>query len=101
METEGHLDRVGKEGGSGLFDGCTKCENDPGVPRAAQVEGIACAKAWGPEKVERQKRVEAVRRSVVQEETGQTDPQGLVGHGEELVVFSELGVNSWSGFKNR
>ena len=26
METEGHLDRVGKEGGSGLFDGCTKCE---------------------------------------------------------------------------
>ena len=39
METEGHLDRVGKEGGSGLFDGCTKCENDPGVPRAAQVEG--------------------------------------------------------------
>lgn len=58
METEGHLDRVGKEGGSGLFDGCTKCENDPGVPRAAQVEGIACAKAWGPEKVERQKRVE-------------------------------------------
>ena len=28
-------------------------------------------------------------------------PQGLVGHGEELVVFSELGVNSWSGFKNR
>ena len=58
MEMEGHLDRVGKEGGSGLFDGCTKCENDPGVPRAAQVEGIACAKAWGPEKVERQKRVE-------------------------------------------
>lgn len=46
-------------------------------------------------------RWKAVRRSVVQEETGQTDPQGLVGHGEELVVFSELGVNSWSGLKNR
>lgn len=46
-------------------------------------------------------RWKAVRRSVVQEETGQTDPQGLVGHSEELVVFSELGVNSWSGLKNR
>ena len=46
-------------------------------------------------------RWKAVRRSVVQEETGQTDPHGLVGHSEELVVFSELGVNSWSGLKNR
>ena len=45
MGTEGHLDRVGKEGHSALFDVCTKCENDPGVPRAAQVEGTACAKA--------------------------------------------------------
>ena len=41
----------------------------------------------------------AVRRSVVQEENGQMDPQGLLGHGEELVVFSELSVNSWNGFK--
>lgn len=37
---------------------------------------------------------------MVQEENGQMGPQGLVGHGEELVVFSELGVNSWSGFKD-
>lgn len=49
---------MGKEGGSGLFDIRMKYENDPGVPRAAQVEGEACAKAWGPEKVEGQKQVE-------------------------------------------
>ena len=49
---------MGKEGGSGLFDIRTRCENDPGVPRAAQIEGTACAKAWGPETVEGQKRVE-------------------------------------------
>lgn len=49
---------MGKKGGLALFDICTKCENDPGVPRAAQVEGTACAKAWGPEKVEGQKQVE-------------------------------------------
>lgn len=37
---------------------------------------------------------------MVHEENGQMDPQGLVGHDEELVVFSELGVNSWNGFKD-
>ena len=37
---------------------------------------------------------------MVQEENGQMDPQGLGGHGEELVVFSELSVNTWSGFKD-
>ena len=48
------------------------------MPRAAQVEGTARAKAWGPEN---RNVWRTVRQRVVQEEVGQMDPQGLVGHG--------------------
>lgn len=33
------------------------------------------------------------------QEVGQTDPQGFESHSEELVVYSTHSVNAWRGFK--
>lgn len=38
-------------------------------------------------------------RGRVDQEVGQTDPQGFESHSEELVVYSTHSVNAWRGFK--